>query len=158
MNLVIRACNRNDISAVLGLVKELAIYERAANEVEVNEQEMLEAGFAEQPQFNCIVAELDEKIIGMAITYYKYSTWKGSCLFLEDIIVNENYRRMGVGEALFKQVVANAKDKKVRRLEWQVLEWNQPAISFYKKHNTLFDAEWINCKLTDKELTEYNFD
>lgn len=158
MSLLIRACEPDDISEVLGLVKELARYERAANEVEVSEQEMLEAGFGEKPQFNCIVAELNGKIIGMAITYIKYSTWKGSCLFLEDIIVNENYRRMGVGEALFKQVVANAKNKKVRRLEWQVLEWNQPAINFYKKHSTLFDAEWINCKLTNKELTEYNFD
>lgn len=158
MSVVIRSCRPNDIPAVLGLVRELAVYEKAANEVAVTENEMLEAGFGQHPIFECSVAELNNKIVGIAITYYKYSTWKGRCLFLEDIIVTESHRRMGIGDLLFKTVIAMAKEKKVRRLEWQVLEWNEPAINFYKKHKSLFDAEWINCKLTDKELTEYNFD
>ena len=158
MSVLIRACAPEDIPAVLGLVRELAVYEKAANEVEVTVAEMLEAGFGDTALFECIVAEVNNAIVGIAITYYKYSTWKGKCLFLEDIIVTESYRRLGIGELLFKRVITVAKEKKVRRLEWQVLEWNLPAINFYKKHKAMFDGEWINCKLTSKELTEHNFD
>jgi GNAT superfamily N-acetyltransferase len=158
MSIVIRNCRPEDIPAVLGLVRELAVYEKAANEVEVTVAEMLEAGFGNNALFDCVVAEVNNAIVGSAITYYKYSTWKGKSLFLEDIIVTESHRRLGIGELLFKHVIAVAKEKKVRRLEWQVLEWNQPAINFYKKHNALFDEQWINCKLTNKELTEHNLD
>lgn len=158
MSVIIRACKKEDIPAVLELIKELAAYERAEGEVEVTVDEMTEQGFGANKMFECIVAEANHNIIGIALSYYKYSTWKGKCLFLEDIIVTESYRQQGIGAMLFKKVIARAKELKVRRLEWQVLEWNEPAINFYKKHKALFDSEWINCKFTDKELTAHNFD
>lgn len=133
-------------------MKELAIYEKAPNEVEVTVSQMEEWGFGSDKIFDLFVAENNGKIVGMALYYYKYSTWKGKCLFLEDIIVTENERKNGFGKLLFDAVVQVAKKDKVKRMEWQVLEWNEPAIKFYKKTNTVFDDEWVNCKLTYEEI------
>jgi GNAT superfamily N-acetyltransferase len=141
-----------DLPRVLELIKELAIYENAPNEVEVTVSEMTRWGFGDNPLFNFFVLEKNAHIIGIAIYYYKYSTWKGKCLFLEDIIVTKNERKQGYGKLLFNEVVGVAKQHKVRRLEWQVLDWNAPAIEFYKKYPTTFDAEWINCKLTEEQI------
>ncbi|HEY1039169.1 MAG TPA: GNAT family N-acetyltransferase [Bacteroidia bacterium] len=143
-----------DIPAALDLVKQLAIFERAPNEVEVTIEEMENWGFGKDKIFDFFVASNDNKIVGMALYYYKYSTWKGKCLFLEDIIVTESQRGKGIGKLLFEQVVQIAKADKVRRMEWQVLDWNETGLSFYKKYPTHFDGEWINCKFTDKELSE----
>ena len=148
----IRKGNKNDLPQVLNLVRELAIYEKAPNNVEVTLEEMTEWGFGPDKQFDFFVGEKNNTIIGIAIYYYKYSTWKGKCLFLEDIIITEKERQHGYGKLLFNEVVQVAKKEKVRRMEWQVLEWNTPAIEFYKKYDTIFDNEWVNCKLTDKEL------
>lgn len=148
----IRKGIKSDLTAVLNLVKELAAYENAPNDVEVTIEEMTEWGFGADKQFDFFVAEKNNTIIGIAIYYYKYSTWKGKCLFLEDIIVTESERKHGYGKLLFNEVVQVAKKENVRRLEWQVLEWNTPAIEFYKNYDTVFDDEWINCKLTNKEL------
>lgn len=148
----IRQGKKEDLPHVLNLVKELAIYEKAPNEVEVTIAQMEEWGFGADKQFDFFVAEKDNKIVGTAIYYYKYSTWKGKCLFLEDIIVTESERKNGFGKLLFDAVVQVAKKDKVKRMEWQVLEWNEPAIKFYKKTNTVFDDEWVNCKLTYEEL------
>lgn len=141
-----------DLPQVLGLVKELAAYEKAPLEVEVTEAEMKNWGFGNDKVFDFFVAVADEKIVGLALYYYKYSTWKGKCLFLEDIIITESYRRYGLGTKLFDLVVQVAKEKKVRRMEWQVLEWNEPAINFYKKYNAVLDPEWVNGKLTFEQL------
>lgn len=149
---MIRRGKKEDLPQVLGLVKELAIYEKAPNEVDVTVAQMEEWGFGEDKQFDFFVAEKDGKILGIALYYYKYSTWKGKCLFLEDIIVTESERKNGYGKQLFEAVVQVAKKDKVKRMEWQVLEWNEPAIKFYKKTPTVFDDEWINCKLTYEEL------
>ena len=158
MNIAIRKGTKTDLPAVLNLVKELAIYEKAPNEVTVTLSDMERDGFGENPIFSFFVAEKDGNIVGIALYYIKYSTWKGKCVFLEDIIVTEEYRQYGIGKKLFDEVVKVSKAMHVKRLEWQVLEWNEPAIKFYKKLNAHFDEEWINCKLTDKEIQTYSLD
>jgi GNAT superfamily N-acetyltransferase len=105
--------------------------------------------------FDFFVAELDNEIVGIALYYYKYSTWKGRCIYLDDIVVTEKHRQKGIGMALIKALIKVAKQEKVRKLEWQVLKWNTPAIEFYKKLNTLFDDEWLNCKLTFQQIQSF---
>lgn len=151
----IRKGTEADLEQVLNLVKELAIYEKAPDEVEVTVAEMHNWGFGKDKLFEFFVAEHQHKIVGIALYYYKYSTWKGKCLFLEDIIITENYRRFGLGSKLFNEVTLVAKQQQVRRMEWQVLEWNRSALDFYKKYNAHLDAEWINGKLTYKQLQVY---
>lgn len=148
----IRTGTEQDLPAILELVRELAAFEKAPGEVEVTTEEMRLWGFGEDRLFHFFTAEKEGVIIGMALYYYKYSTWKGKCLFLEDIIVTEKERKSGTGRLLFNEVAKVAKREKVRRMEWQVLDWNEPAIAFYKKHQALFDGEWINCKLTFEQL------
>jgi GNAT superfamily N-acetyltransferase len=152
MNIEIRKGTQADISSALALVKELAAYEKAPNEVEVTIAEMTEWGFGSDKQFDFYVAILDGVIVGMALYYFKYSTWKGKCLFLEDIIVTESQRGKGLGKLLFDKVVQVSKEMKVRRMEWQVLDWNTPAIEFYKKFDATLDGEWVNCKLNNHQL------
>lgn len=158
MDIIIRKGETKDIPGALALIKELAEYERAANEVTVTLEQLEEDGFGEDAVYKFFVAEADDKILGIALYYIKYSTWKGKCVFLEDIIVTEKQRGNKIGEKLFKEVVKVAKEMKVPRLEWQVLEWNEPAINFYKKFNANFDKEWINCKLTGEQLMQYKFE
>jgi GNAT superfamily N-acetyltransferase len=149
---MIRKGTEQDLSRVLELIKELAVYEKAPDEVEVTRTEMKHWGFGEEKVFDFFVLEKEGVIVGMALYYYKYSTWKGKCLFLEDLIVTEQERNKGYGRLLFDEVVKVAKREKVRRMEWQVLEWNTPAIEFYKKYHSSFDGEWINCKLTFEQI------
>lgn len=153
MNAVtIRKGRAEDLPAILALITELAIYEKAEGEVEVSAEQMKNWGFGENPLFRSFVAEIRGSVIGLALFYNKYSTWKGKCIFLEDIIVTAAHRRKGIGEKLFRAVAGIAKEEKVKRLEWQVLEWNEPAIAFYKKFNAHFDGEWLNCKLTEQAI------
>ena len=149
---LIREGKKEDVTAALNLVKELAHYEKAPDEVEVTVEEMENWGFGNEKVFDFFVAEINGKITGLALYYYKYSTWKGKCLFLEDIIVTESLRGQGIGKLLFEEVAKVAKKENVRRMEWQVLEWNEPAINFYNKYNSILDAEWVNCKLTNHQL------
>ncbi len=148
----IRKGAESDLPQVLELVRELAVFEKAPGEVEVSVDEMRNWGFGKNKLFDFFVLEKNGSIVAMALYYYKYSTWKGKCLFLEDIIVTESERKNGYGQLLFSEVVKVAKKEKVRRMEWQVLDWNAPAIQFYKKYNSNFDGEWINCKLTFDQL------
>ncbi|MBK8366947.1 MAG: GNAT family N-acetyltransferase [Bacteroidetes bacterium] len=152
MSIEIRIGTKADIPFALNLVKELAVYEKAPNEVEVTIEEMTEWGFGTDKQFDFYVALENDVIVGLALYYYKYSTWKGKCLFLEDIIVTESQRGKGLGKLLFDKVVQVSKEQKVRRMEWQVLDWNTPAIEFYKKYDATLDDEWVNCKLTNHQL------
>lgn len=158
MDAIIRKGVEADVPEALRLVKELAEYERALDEVEVSIEEMIRDGFGSFPIYEFFVAESDNEIIGLALFYYKYSTWKGTCIYLDDIVVTEQYRRKGIGKKLFDEVVKVARERKVRKLEWQVLEWNTPAISFYKKIGTTFDDEWINCKLTESSIQSYFYE
>lgn len=152
MSAIIRIGVKSDLPRVLELIKELAVFENAPNEAEVSVDEMMNWGFGQDKIFDFFVLEKESVIVGIAVYYYKYSTWKGKCLFLEDIIVTESERKNGYGKLLFNEVVKVAKAKKVRRMEWQVLDWNTAAIEFYKKYLANLDGEWINCKLTFDQI------
>ena len=145
----------SDLPRVLELIKELAAYEKAPLEVENTVEEMIEDGFKENPIYYLLIAEENSIIIGIAIYYIKYSTWKGKCVFLEDIIVTETDRGKGTGAKLFEEVIKVSKEMKVRRMEWQVLDWNEPALNFYKKYNAHLDSEWVNGKLTYDQLQNF---
>ena len=146
--IIIRKAKKTDLPQVFALIKELAAYEKAPQEVKVTLKELERDGFGKKKIYDCFVAETSENTIaGIALFYTKYSTWKGKCIFLDDIIVTQSMRGEGIGRKLFDAVIAVAKKMKVRKLEWQVLNWNEPAISFYKKYSTVFDSEWVNCKL-----------
>jgi GNAT superfamily N-acetyltransferase len=157
MNVSIRAGLKTDLPQALNLVKELADYEKAPSEVAVTIEEMERDGFGENPVFKFFVAQVENKIVGISLYYIKYSTWKGKCIFLEDLIITEPFRKYGIGKKLFDEVVKVAKELKVKRIEWQVLEWNEPAIKFYEKRNSNFDSAWVNCKLTEEQIQEYKF-
>ena len=145
----------SDLPRVLELIKELATYEKAPLEVENTVEEMIEDGFKENPIYYLLIAEENSIILGIAIYYIKYSTWKGKCVFLEDIIVTASERGKGTGSKLFEEVIRISKEMKVRRMEWQVLDWNEPALNFYKKYNAHLDPEWINGKLTYDQLQKF---
>lgn len=148
MKIKVRKARKKDVPSILALIRELALYEKAPKEVKVTVKELEKDGFGKTKIFDCFVAETTQnKITGIALYYIKYSTWKGKCIYLDDIIVTESLRGKGIGKQLFEEVIRVAKKMKVRKLEWQVLEWNKPAINFYKKYSTIFDNEWINCKL-----------
>ena len=153
-NITIRVGGKSDLPNILNLIKELAEFEKAPEEVEVTVAEMENWGFGANKLFDFFVAEQNGITVGLALYYYKYSTWKGKCLFLEDIIVTEKMRGAGIGKLLFDKIVEVAKNEKVRRLEWQVLDWNEPAIKFYKKYNATLDPEWLNGKLTNHQLAK----
>lgn len=144
----VRKAEKSDMPAVLSLVKELADYERAPQEVVVTVADLERDGFGEHPLFFCFVAEKNGKIIGMALYYINYSTWKGPCVFLEDIVVTQSERKGGVGKLLFEAVLNAAKERGARRMSWQVLDWNEPAIQFYKRYQPEVLGEWLNYRLS----------
>ena len=153
----IEAAVESDVPSILAFIKELALYERAPLEVTVTEEMLLEDGFGTKKIYDCWVARENETVLGIALTYVKYSTWKGKCLFLEDIIVKESERGRGIGKELFKKIISISKEQNMARMEWQVLDWNQTAIDFYKKFNAVLDPTWINCKFTFKQLQAIDF-
>ncbi|WP_026769276.1 GNAT family N-acetyltransferase [Asinibacterium sp. OR53] len=140
----IRRAVRSDCKRLLELVSELAVYEKAPQEVTVTLEHFEESGFGEKPVWWAFVAEINGKVEGFALYYIRFSTWKGQCLYLEDFLVTEKLRGLGAGTLLFDRVIAEAKEKGFSRMVWQVLEWNQPAINFYKKYNAQLDGEWMN--------------
>jgi len=146
----IRTAQPNDMEQVHNLIRELAIYEKAEKEHINTAEQLIIDGFGTEKIFDCIVAEIDNVVIGFALYYTSYSTWKGSCLYLEDFLVTERLRGKGIGKQLFDEVLAIAKKQNVGRFEWQVLNWNQPAINFYRKYNSSLDEEWINGKISFK--------
>jgi len=148
MEIEIRRAGKKDCGAMLELIKELAVYEKAPNEVTVNFDHFVESGFGENPVWWAFVAEAKQKVVGFALYYIRYSTWKGQRMYLEDILLNEEFRGKGIGKLLFDRLIAEAKEKKWNGMVWQVLEWNEPAINFYKKFEGVkFDDEWVNCSL-----------
>ncbi len=146
-NLIIRRAQREDCRPILELIKELAVYERAPGEVTVTLEHFIESGFGEKPVWWAFVAELDDAVIGFALYYIRYSTWKGQRMYLEDFVVTEHARGNGAGKLLFERIIEEAKEKGFNGIVWQVLDWNEPAIKFYKKYNAKFDAEWLNCSI-----------
>ncbi|HRA72951.1 MAG TPA: GNAT family N-acetyltransferase, partial [Flavobacterium sp.] len=128
----IRKGNPEDMEAVLSLIKELAVFENESNAVVITAEDLVRDGFGSAPLFHVFVAEVESKIVGIALYYYRYSTWKGKTIHLEDLVVKENMRGSGIGFALYSEIIKQGKKDKVRRIEWNVLDWNTPAINFYK--------------------------
>jgi GNAT superfamily N-acetyltransferase len=148
MEIQIRRAIKEDCPRLLELVRELALFEKAPQEVTVTLDHFMESGFGANPVWWAFVAEADGKVEGFAIYYIRYSTWKGQRMYLEDLIVTEKMRGRGLGKLLFDALIAAAKEKKFNGITWQVLDWNEPAINFYKKYyNANLDAEWINCSI-----------
>jgi GNAT superfamily N-acetyltransferase len=148
MEIQVRRAVKKDCAAMMELIKELAVYEKAPDEVTVDFDHFIESGFGENPVWSAFVAEADKHVVGFALYYIRYSTWKGQRMYLEDILVNEAFRGKGIGKLLFDRLIEEAKEKKLNGLVWQVLDWNEPAINFYKKYEGVtFDGEWVNCSL-----------
>ncbi len=168
MNVIIRKAVQEDCKRMMELIHELALYEKAPEEVTVNFEHFVESGFGENPIWWAYVAELPGaselsraselpgasapgEVVGFALYYIRYSTWKGQRLYLEDILVTENMRGKGIGKLLFDQLISECNEKKYSGMAWQVLDWNEPAINFYKKYEAVhFDGGWLNCSLPAK--------
>lgn len=143
----IRRAEAADCPRILELVQELADYEKASSEVTVSPEHFSESGFGANPVWWGFVAECQGKINAFALYYIRFSTWKGQAMYLEDILVTEEMRGKGIGKLLFEALIAEAREKGLSRMCWQVLDWNEPAINFYKKYNASFDGEWVNCAI-----------
>jgi GNAT superfamily N-acetyltransferase len=152
MKINIRQGKKEDLPSVLGLVKELAQYERAPHEVTNTVEKMEVDGFGKNPVYGFFVAEMEERIVGLSLYYYRYSTWKGKRLYLEDIIVTETERGKSVGKLLFDRTLEKTLEDNCSGMTWQVLDWNEPAFNFYKKYGAKIDGEWVNCSLEHEQI------
>jgi len=153
MDIQLRSAVKQDCPRMLELIVELAVYEKMPDEVTVKLSEFAEAGFGEQPVWKAFVAEYEHKIIGFALYYIRYSTWKGCRLYLEDFIVTEDFRGKGAGKLLFERVMKEAKDKNYNGMSWQVLDWNEPALNFYRKYEAQFESGWLNASFSKEQIT-----
>lgn len=141
----IRKAERSDCAAMLKLIRELALYEKAPDEVTVDPLHFEESGFGSSPVWWAFVVENEDKsIVAFALYYIRYSTWKGQVMYLEDILVTESMRGKGLGKMLIERLIEEAREKGFKRMIWQVLDWNESAINFYKKFGAKFDPEWVN--------------
>jgi GNAT superfamily N-acetyltransferase len=149
----IRIAEKEDCPQLLDLVKELALFERAPQEVTVTLEEFEDAGFGSKPVWKAFVAEADGLIVAFALYYIRYSTWKGCRMYLEDLIVTEEWRGNGIGKLLFNRLFQEAKDLGFNGMTWQVLDWNEPAIDFYKKYEAAIEAGWLNASLSKEQIS-----
>ena len=154
MNAQLRTAIQEDCPRLLELIKELALYEKAPEEVTVTLEEFVEAGFGKQPVWKAIVALDQDLIIGFALFYTRYSTWKGRRLYLEDFIITESYRGRGIGKLLFDSVILEAQENNYNGMSWQVLDWNEPALNFYNKYNAQTESGWLNASFSTDQLTK----
>jgi GNAT superfamily N-acetyltransferase len=154
MKVTIRKGIKEDLPRVLDLVKELALYEKASDQVSNTVACMEKDGFGVNPIFGFFVAEQRGEIVGMSLYYFRYSTWRGKRLYLEDIIVTEGERGSGLGKLLFERTMKFSIEEGCTGMMWQVLDWNEPAINFYKKYKAKIDDEWLNCHLEDGQIRE----
>ena len=153
--MIIRKATKNDMPSVLELIQELATFEKEPDAVVVTVDDLIRDGFSENPLFQCFVAEVENEIIGMALFYYRYSTWKGKTIHLEDLIVKESKRGTGAGFALYKEIIKQGKTENVRRIEWNVLDWNTPAIDFYEKSGAKVLGDWRVVHMDDKGIEQF---
>ncbi len=152
MSAHIRIATKQDLPHVYGLIKELAVYENAPHEPTVSLEEFIEDGSGNNPRYRVIIAEKENEILGIALYYLGYSTWKGNMMYLDDLVIKESHRRLGTGKLLFQALIAAAREHGVNQLRWHVLNWNEPAIAFYQQINASLDSEWITCKLEKDKL------
>lgn len=152
MSIIIRTAVKADCSRLLELIKELAVYEKAPDEVTVSLEEFENAGFGDNPVWKAFVAEENGVIQGFGLYYIRYSTWKGCRMYLEDLLVTEKMRGKGLGKMIFDRLIEEAKEKNFKGMTWQVLDWNDPAINFYEKYNAEFDSGWINVSLSKEQI------
>ena len=153
--MIIRKGTQSDMPAVLNLIKELAIFEKEPDAVVITVDDLLRDGFGESPLFHTFVAEVDNQIIGTALYYYRYSTWKGRTIHLEDLIVKEDKRGSGAGFALYSEVIRQGKRDNVRRIEWNVLDWNTPAIEFYEKSGAKILNDWLVAQMDETAISNF---
>lgn len=155
MSFKIREAQPEDMVSVHKLITELAVFEKEPDAVKINVDDLIENGFKEHPAFYVYLAELDNMIVGMALFYHRFSTWDGASLHLEDLIVTQDHRQKGIGKALYDKVLNFALENNINRVEWVVLDWNKPAVDFYKSTGaTVFD-EWNICQISRKKIIEY---
>ena len=152
METTIRRGNKSDLSDVLNLIKELADFENAKDQVTITLEDLQRDGFGEHPFYWFLVAEQNNKIIGLSFYWIRYSTWKGKFLFLEDFVIKKEYKRQGIGSKLFEETIKVCEELNLNGMTWQVLDWNIPAINFYKKYNSDISKDWLNGKLTKKQI------
>ena len=150
--MLIREALEKDCNRILELVQELADYEREPEAVTITLSEFIEAGFGSKPVWKAYLAEVDGKIEGFALYYIRFSTWKGQRLYLEDFYVTQEMRGKGLGKQLFEIMIKEVKEKGFKGMNWQVLDWNEPAINFYKKYGSEFDSGWLNASLSQEQL------
>lgn len=155
MDFLIREAKETDLKQILNLIVELAVYEKAPDAVEVTVKDLKASGFGNSPDFLCFVADVDTKIVGIALTYTRFSTWKGRVLHLEDLIVSESMRGQGIGSALLDKVVLHAADLAVKRVCWEVLDWNTDAINFYKAKGADVKRDWDVVHLNEHGIKNY---
>ncbi|MBE0391812.1 MULTISPECIES: GNAT family N-acetyltransferase [unclassified Flavobacterium] len=162
--MIIRKGEINDMKAVLGLIQELADFEKEPDAVLINETDLIRDGFGDNPLFSVFVAEIDtdtkdgkqtKEIIGIALYYYRYSTWKGKTLHLEDLVVKSEMRGTGAGYALYSEIIKQAKKDQVRRIDWNVLDWNTPAIDFYEKTGAKVLQEWHSVQMDEAGINDF---
>tara|TARA_B110000003_G_scaffold274663_1_gene315180 strand:- start:1238 stop:1720 length:483 start_codon:yes stop_codon:yes gene_type:complete len=151
----IRKATLEDMGQVLNLISELAVFEKEPNAVEITEKDLKNKGFGRNAEFSCFVAEVDLKVIGIALVYKRFSTWKGTVLHLEDLIVSEKMRGSGVGSALLNKVVLYGAQLGVKRICWEVINWNTPAIDFYERKGAQVMRDWNIVQLDDEGIKNY---
>ena len=155
MYLKIRSATKNDMLDVLNLIKELAVYEKEPNAVEINAEDLIDHAFSDKPLFQCFVAVINNKIVGMSLGYPRYSTWKGPTMHLEDLIVTENHRGSGIGQALFSNFIKSSSEKGVKRIEWAVLNWNVNAIKFYESNGAKIYDDWHIAQMDEMAINNF---
>jgi len=154
MKIKIRKGVKTDLPSVLKLIRELADYENAKDQVTITLDDLVEDGFSQNPCYWFLVAEKDNEIVGLSFYWIRYSTWKGKFLFLEDFVIKEKFRRQGIGSILFEETIKICKELNLNGMIWQVLDWNKPAINFYNKYHSEISCNWLNGKLTKKQIDE----
>ena len=150
-----RLATKEDMSRVYELIKELAIFEKEPDAVEVTVNQLIEDGFGDEPKFVCFVVEIDDKVEGLALIYTRYSTWKGEVIHLEDLIVSQALRGKGLGTVLLDEVVKYGKQKGVKRISWEVLDWNESAIEFYEKKGANVMRDWDVVQIDSAAIDKY---
>ncbi|OYX86560.1 MAG: GNAT family N-acetyltransferase [Flavobacteriales bacterium 32-34-25] len=151
----IRVGKKEDMKAVLALIQELAHFEKEPDAVKVTEEDLIRDGFGNQPLFHVFVAEIELEIVGIALYYYRYSTWKGKIIHLEDLVVKKERRGKGIGYALYSEIIKQGQRDNVRRIDWHVLDWNTPAIDFYKKTGAKVFNEWQLAQMDEAGIASF---